>query len=191
MSQRITLICGPPCAGKTTLARRLAQPDDVVLDFDDIAVRLGSPARWRHPPAYLEQAEEWMRHALRHIARSDLTAYIIRCAPRPEQRAQLARALQATVVLLNPGQAACLYRARLSGRPPGTATAIRWWYRTYRPHPGDMPCPADHASTAADSPRAPDAPTARLSGRPPPTGLGAPPPNGATAQGGNAWWPRP
>lgn len=90
-----------------------------------------------------------MRHALHRIAGSDLTAYVVRCAPRPEQRAQLARALQATVVVLNPGQAVCLYRARLSDRPRGTATAIRWWYRTYRPHEVDTPWPPSPASTAS------------------------------------------
>lgn len=47
MDRHVTLICGPPVAGKTTLAKRLAQPGDLILDLDTIAKQLGSPTH--HP----------------------------------------------------------------------------------------------------------------------------------------------
>jgi predicted kinase len=136
----VTLICGPPCAGKTTLARQLAQPGDLVLDLDTIAAQLGSPQRWQHPPEYVEQAEAHIYAALQRLA-TPQAAYVVRSLPHPGQRARLARALHATVLLLNPGEAECIRRARADRRPRGTQSAIRWWYRTYRPHPMDTAWP--------------------------------------------------
>lgn len=144
----MTLVCGPPCAGKTTLARTLAQPGDTVLDLDDIAVRLGSPRRWQHTPELVAQADAHIWAALRRLAATQTTAYVLRCLPHPAQRARLARALHATVLVLNPGQAECIRRARADRRPRGTETAIRWWYRTYRAHEVDTAWPSDRASTA-------------------------------------------
>jgi predicted kinase len=145
----VTLIAGPPCSGKTTLARQLARPGDVVLDLDTIAIRLGSPRRWQHSPEYVAQAEAHMHAALRRLATIQTAAYVVRSLPHPRQRAQLARALHATVLVLNPGQAECIRRARADRRPRDTESAIRWWYRTYRPHPLDTPWPPSPASTAA------------------------------------------
>lgn len=45
---QVVLICGPPCSGKTTLTKQLANPGDVVLDLDAIAQELGSPRQWMH-----------------------------------------------------------------------------------------------------------------------------------------------
>jgi hypothetical protein len=75
----ITLIAGPPCAGKTTLARQLAEPDHVVIDFDDIAVRLGSPRGWRHQQPIVTAASAVMARQLAELrARDDVTAWVIR-----------------------------------------------------------------------------------------------------------------
>lgn len=139
---RITLICGPPCAGKTTLARAVAAPFDVVLDFDTIAVRLGSPHRWRHPPEIVTEAEDVMRAQMRALRDTDRRGWVIRCLPHPARRSRLARALGARVWLLDPGQDVCRARARRDGRPPGTLTAIRQWYATYRPCEVDQ-CPPE------------------------------------------------
>lgn len=144
---RITLICGPPCAGKTTLARVVAAPSDVVLDFDTIAVRLGSPHRWRHPPGIVTEAEDVMRAHMRALRDSDRRGWVIRCLPHPARRTRLARALGARVWLLDPGQVVCRARAQRDGRPAGTLTAIRDWYRTYRPCEVDQ-CPPEHPAPA-------------------------------------------
>jgi predicted kinase len=109
----ITLIAGPPCAGKTTLARQLAESGHVVIDFDDIAVRLGSPRGWRHPQPIITAANAVMARELAELrARDDVTAWVIRSAPRAVLRAHLAATLGARVWLLDPGLAECLRRAR-------------------------------------------------------------------------------
>jgi predicted kinase len=37
--RQVTLVYGPPCAGKSTFVQERALPGDVVLDFDVIARR--------------------------------------------------------------------------------------------------------------------------------------------------------
>jgi hypothetical protein len=129
----VVLLCGPPCSGKTTLARYLAQPGDLLLDFDDIARSLGSPELWLHPEPYKTDAEQVMRHYMATIG--DQQAYVIRAAPKPEQRAAWAQWLGAECYLLNPGVDECLRRA--ATRPPRTKKSIRSWYWKYRPWAGD------------------------------------------------------
>lgn len=138
----VIVICGPPCAGKATLARRLAKPDEVVLDIEDVCVELGSSHRWAHSKQVREQAEVVMRQRIRRLA-FDCAAdgYVIRTAPHPGQRRRLAEQLAATVWVLDPGYQACLARARADGRPRGTEQAIRAWYSRYVSAEVDVPCP--------------------------------------------------
>jgi hypothetical protein len=135
MPPTITVIAGPPCAGKSTLALQLARPGDLVIDRDVIARQLGSPRLHMHAPAVTRLAEQRMRAGLAELHRrpEDVTAYVVRCLPRAAQRQHLARRLGATVRLLDPGQRECLRRAHHEGRPPGTVLAIRQWYARYEP----------------------------------------------------------
>ena len=140
VSSRVTLICGPPCSGKSTLAHRLAKPGDVVLDFDDICVELGSRDHWAHSQQVRHQAEAVMRGRMLGLGQSRANGYVIRTAPDARQRVALARMLGAEQVwVLDPGQAECIRRART--RPRGTAQAIRRWYARYTPSTVDQPCP--------------------------------------------------
>lgn len=134
---RIVVLCGPPCSGKTTLARTVADPQDVVIDFDDYARSLGSPVSWTHPEPFRTQAEEEVQFAIQQarLSTSGATAWLIRSSPFPTTRLDLALSLGATVYLLNPGKTECLRRAL--NRPMGTARAIERWYRQYRPWRGD------------------------------------------------------
>lgn len=136
---RILVLCGPPCAGKTTLAHTLAEPGDVVLDYDDIARALGSPALWRHPEPWRTLAEHALQDAVAHAYQTGdtATAYLLRTAPRATQRAALAQRWQATVYLLNPGERECKRRAKRDSRPSGTSRAVSDWYHWHRPWDGD------------------------------------------------------
>lgn len=44
----ITLVCGPPGAGKSTYVQDHAQPADLIVDYDNIGHALGSPDRHTH-----------------------------------------------------------------------------------------------------------------------------------------------
>jgi hypothetical protein len=132
---RIVVIAGPPCAGKTTFADLVAGPEDVVLDFDVVARELGSPVLWSHPEPWRSRAEADMQAAVRWavLEPSEATAWVIRTAPRPRQRAELAERWNARVYLLNPGERECRRRARADGRPAGTSTSIGEWFSRYAP----------------------------------------------------------
>lgn len=129
----VVLICGAPCSGKSTLARQLAQPGDLVLDRDDMARRLGSPRRWMHEYRYGMAAEQWMQRELRRLAWGfEGQAYVVRCLARGPERRALAATLRAEVRVLDPGEEECVHRAVTSYRPHGTIEGIRNWYADYR-----------------------------------------------------------
>lgn len=131
---RMVILAGPPCSGKTTLAHRLAGPEDAVLDYDALAVSLGSPSQWQHDEPWRTAAEQEMQACIssaHHLPHG--TAWVIRTAPRPAHRQRLAEQWHATVYLLNPGEAECRRRAQADHRPSGTARAIGQWYHRYSP----------------------------------------------------------
>lgn len=127
----VTLVCGPPCSGKTTYVAQHAQPGDTVVDFDHIAVELGSDVDWMHDPDIAHDAELETLARIDDIAADQsptLTAWIIRSAADHDARAHLAAHLDAHVVVLDPGQDECLRRAARDARPSGTRRAINTWY---------------------------------------------------------------
>jgi hypothetical protein len=126
---RRLLIVGPPCSGKTTLALQLAQPGELVLDRDRIAVELGSDRTHMHTTAITRQAEQRMRAELARLAHHPQTsAVVVRSTARPAQQSELAAYLGAELTRLDPGMHECLRRARAARRPHGTYAAIRRWY---------------------------------------------------------------
>lgn len=133
----VTLVAGPPCAGKTTLVKRLASPGAPAFDLDEFAVAAGSPARWMHPKLYLDLADARMWAAARDLASFDGEAWLIRCAPAMGRRWEYAGRIKATrVIVLMPPIEVVL--ARVGDRPHGTAEAIRDWYRRFTPHRKDV-----------------------------------------------------
>lgn len=129
----VIILSGAPCSGKSTLARELAGPGGLVLDRDDLARRLGSPARWLHPYRYSVKAEQWMQRELRRLAWGyDGRAIVIRCLARAADREALADQLHATVRVLDPGEDECVRRAVAGRRPHGTIEGIHRWYDDYR-----------------------------------------------------------
>lgn len=110
MTRAVTLVTGPPCAGKTTYVSQRAQPGDIVLDQDAI----GAAA---------------MRAGLARVATMTTgTAWVIRCCPGPSRRQALAQQIRATdVVLLRPDDAELLARAARRPDPRRHIQAVRDW----------------------------------------------------------------
>ena len=71
----VTLICGPPGSGKTTLARRL---HDRVLDMDDVP-----------PGSAVKRMRAFGRQAYRIGQHDDPNTSVIRCAPSHDDRQHL------------------------------------------------------------------------------------------------------
>lgn len=139
MPRHVTLVCGPPCAGKTTYVRRHAQPGDLILDADTIAQQLGSPRQWMHAPEFAAEAQDIMDRGMAHIARMGSgTAWVIRSAPDPAERTRLARTLRADQVLvLLPDRRELRRRAQARPHPRQTRQVISRWLSRYRPAPCD------------------------------------------------------
>ena len=109
-SRVVTLVTGPPCAGKSTYVRARARPGDLVLDQDVI----GQAA---------------MRAGLARVAGMGTgVAWVIRCCPGPARRDELARQLRATnVVLLHPPEPVLMARAKARPQPSRHIQAVRQW----------------------------------------------------------------
>ena len=81
----VTVVVGPPCSGKSTFVAEHAADGDVVVDFDKLAVALGS--KTSHDAPY---AIRRVTHAAREaaidliLAGIDSDAWIIHTSPTPE-----------------------------------------------------------------------------------------------------------
>ncbi|WP_326659602.1 AAA family ATPase [Streptomyces sp. NBC_00385] len=130
---KVTLVCGPPCSGKTTYVRDRAQPGDLVVDWDALAQALGSPHPWDHPAPLTPFIAEARDAVTARLGRSHAVenAWLIATAPRDADRQRLAPA-GATVVVLATDEDECVRRARQDSRPAGTIEAIESWWRTHR-----------------------------------------------------------
>ncbi|MBW4033020.1 MAG: HNH endonuclease [Acidobacteria bacterium] len=140
--REVTLVAGPPCAGKTTHVAAHAQPGDIIVDWNDLAIQAGSPVHYDHAPQYRAAATKRRTELEQHVADMvDGTAWVIRTLPRPAERDAAAYRLGATITVIDPGVQTCLDRARADQRHPDIDAAILRWYgiswgaRCYDPTP--------------------------------------------------------
>jgi 5-methylcytosine-specific restriction endonuclease McrA len=109
--RQVTLVAGPPCAGKTTWVAARSGPRDLVLDQDVI----GAAA---------------MNRALATLATSSSTAWVIRCCAGPTRRAAFAQQIRATdTVLLAPDRNTLIARAARRTNPRRHIAAVDAWLR--------------------------------------------------------------
>lgn len=122
----ITLVWGPPCAGKTTYVEQNAEPGDLIVDLDKIAQSLGSPSTHDHDPAILSSAQRVRSQLLDQLRRGKTEAaraWIVsthKDAPSifPHHKQ----------VLLDPGAGVAHKRADAALRPSRWHQLIDEWY---------------------------------------------------------------
>lgn len=143
MSGRITVVLGPPCAGKSTYVEQHRTTTDVVVDYDKLAQALGATASHDQPGDIKNATFAARRAVIDHLlsSRSKAYAWIIHSAPKPEWMQRYAEA-GATIVELNPGIDTCLARAADDERPQRTIDAIHRWYDN-NTKPASAPNPAE------------------------------------------------
>lgn len=125
----LTVVTGPPCAGKSTWVRDHATNADVIVDLDRIAHALGYPA---------EQIDWNLQHPARDAARIARVAvidaaldgewsstWVIDSDPSRTTRSIYQRA-GAEMVELDPGRDVCM--ARALARSAAAVEAVRRWY---------------------------------------------------------------
>lgn len=135
----VTMVCGPPAAGKTTYVRQHAAKDDLVIDLDEIIRGLAGRNYTDHQERY------WIARALRErnqILRSlsepgrYRRCWFIICAADRLERDWWARQLNAEVVLLETPEQVCIERIESSNRAGfmklNRATAVQQWWARHR-----------------------------------------------------------
>lgn len=135
----VTLVAGPPCAGKTTYVAERAGPTDLVVDWDDLYVALTNAPRYSHPAPlarFVKAAQNAVLHKLRVDPERDMpAAWIIKCAPDPAERQRYAHRFDADVVVLETPGGVCLDRLRDQDRPNADEIAeviVEWWHEYER-----------------------------------------------------------
>lgn len=144
MTRQVTLVCGPPCSGKTTWVADHATPGDTILDIDVLAKLCGSSREHGHEGRHYRAAQTEYDALCEVVLASPATAWVIRGAPEPEKRRKVADACGATrTVVLLPSRDILHARAlQRDDSEPDTAgdtmRAITRWHRRYKPDRGDV-----------------------------------------------------
>lgn len=128
----ITIVTGPPCAGKSTYIRENAKKGDVIIDLDPLSRALTIGEDDGHlVPEYIAHIAVGARNgavkrALRlREQREGVNVFIIHTAPKPADLA-IYRSFRCQIVNLDPGKDVCLERA---GRlRPHVSRVIEDWY---------------------------------------------------------------
>lgn len=126
----LTIVCGPPCSGKTTFVQTHAHQHDRVICLDTILA--GIKPGYLHWSGMLDR--ELLNKAVRirnaelgRLARaSSGRAWFIVAAPSYSERDWWAAQLGGEVLLLNPGAAECKRRA-LTRDTPAAAQGVDAW----------------------------------------------------------------
>lgn len=121
----IVLVVGPPTSGKSTRAQELKGPDDLVIDFDLLAVAAGSPRSHDHADQFLKIAHKQRNDLIKQAQRGETGAprvWLISSNPDAETMFPHHR-----VEIVDPGQEECKRRA-LTERPERFQGLIDDWY---------------------------------------------------------------
>jgi AAA domain-containing protein len=127
----LTIVCGPPCSGKTTYVRNSAVPGDVIIDLDQIRMSLSPGFR---PWSLKHQDEKLLLRAMRvrnmKLGRlckaTQGSAWFIVGAPSQAERDWWQAKLGGLVVLMNPGLHECRRRAYARGTPLAAGGVDAW-----------------------------------------------------------------
>ena len=131
----LTIVCGPPCSGKSTYIAAHAGVNDLVIDLDHI-MRSLDPA-YTHWSNQLEQALLNKACRIRNTLLGGLSsrttgrAWFIVAAPTQAERDWWLRCLGGQLVLLDPGPDECKLRAIIRDTPLAKH-GVDDWYRASR-----------------------------------------------------------
>lgn len=137
----VTLVCGPPGAGKSTHVARHRKGGDLVLDLDAIMAALSGEPLYGAPVEMLPFACEARDAVLRRLQRSHALrhAWVIMGGPRAADREPLVWSLNARVMILDTPADVCRERIMSDDRRPPAEReqhlrAVDDWWREFEPH---------------------------------------------------------
>jgi hypothetical protein len=141
----LTIVCGPPASGKSTLVRGRARPEDLVLDLDVIAAALSGQGIHSWGSDWLAPALRERNELLGRLSRQPCTwpaAWLIVSEPKAERRQWWWSTLKPTeVIVLETSIDICLARnradpERMQRRETWDQAVTGWWSR-YERRAGD------------------------------------------------------
>ena len=134
----LTIVCGPPAAGKSTYVKSAAAAGDLVIDLDDIIHEIFGTQRTTCKRQRLVGLEERNRRlvGLSFYSGPAKRAWFITGAASPAARERWKRLLNADeVILLLPPQSLCLQRVDMDVFRKQAAleqkAAINRWFKTH------------------------------------------------------------
>ena len=121
----IHVICGAPCAGKTTYVKEHAKKGEIIVDADRIAEAIGSGTEHNASGECWDAALKLRESLIEYAKSSSGESWIIHTKPNKRQIEEYKR-IGADIVVLDPGIDVCKKRAET--RPEGTVREIEKWY---------------------------------------------------------------
>lgn len=122
----IHVICGAPCAGKSSYVKEHAKAGEIIVDADRIAEAIGSGVSHQAEGACWDAALKLRESLIEYAKTTKANSWIIHTKPSKSQLNEYKR-IGAEVVVLDPGIDVCKQRAE--SRPSGTIEEIEKWYR--------------------------------------------------------------
>lgn len=147
----LTIVCGPPCSGKSTLARMRAGPHDLIIELDEIMTTLDPAYRHWQGDRNRERLDDAIRIRNRMLGSlahgcSAPHAWFVVSAPSAQEREWWLAHLGGELVLLHPGVAECKRRAITRGTPAAIQGIDEWQRRSrepWSPHGSRVPISED------------------------------------------------
>lgn len=133
----LTVVMGPPTGGKSSWVMSQARAQDIVIDFDRLAVALAGPGADSHdhaPEAKEITMRAWraaINEALAHVDQAEV--YLIHSMPSAHALTRYKRH-GARMVTIDPGREVVEERCRQL-RPSMLSVVGRWYARQSRPQP--------------------------------------------------------
>lgn len=124
----LTVVTGPPAGGKSTYVTNHAGANDIVIDFDVLAIALGSHVDHDHARDVVVIAQAAWQAASKAAQAVRSNVWLIHAQPNAQSLAIYKR-LGARLVVIDPGQS--VVRERIAQR--GSLQAQRFadaWYRS-------------------------------------------------------------